>query len=113
MKNLLVGLLLTVLSTAAWAHSKVDKTLPENGSVVAEVPENLAMTFAKKIRLIKVELTAKEGEAMTLDLGSQTKFATEFEIPLPDAGTGLYQIDWRGLGTDGHAMTGQFEFTVE
>jgi len=28
-------------------------------------------------------------------------------------GAGTYRIEWRGLGIDGHAMQGEFTFTVE
>jgi methionine-rich copper-binding protein CopC len=28
-------------------------------------------------------------------------------------GEGIYRIEWRGLGADGHAMQGAFTFTVD
>jgi methionine-rich copper-binding protein CopC len=28
-------------------------------------------------------------------------------------GAGVYQIEWRGLGVDGHPMSGSFSFEVK
>ncbi len=30
-----------------------------------------------------------------------------------DVGAGVYVVEWRGLGSDGHALNGTFSFTVE
>jgi len=51
--------------------------------------------------------------SVELDLGDQKSFATEFVVPVEQMGSGTYQIEWRGLGIDGHAMTGEFMFTVD
>ncbi len=37
----------------------------------------------------------------------------DFTVPMQSVGSGTYVIDWRGLGADGHAMTGSFSFVVE
>ena len=36
-----------------------------------------------------------------------------FAIPMQSMGEGTYEIEWRGLGEDGHPMNGTFGFTVE
>jgi len=28
-------------------------------------------------------------------------------------GPGIYEVEWRGLGADGHALNGTFSFTVK
>ena len=113
MKYLLLTVFAIALGSPAWAHSKLNTTVPENGATLATAPERISMTFGKKIRLVKVELTHQDEQSYPLDLGTQTRFATEFELPISDVGAGQYHIEWRGLSADGHAMSGQFLFTVE
>jgi methionine-rich copper-binding protein CopC len=50
---------------------------------------------------------------MDMDLGNQKTFANEFILPMHDMGPGTYEVEWRGLGADGHALNGTFSFTVE
>lgn len=87
--------------------------MPENGAVLAEAPAAVTLNFAKKIRLIKVDMTYQDTPKVMFDLGDQKSFATEYTLPLPEQGAGTYLIEWRGLSIDGHAMTGEFAFTVE
>ena len=41
------------------------------------------------------------------------QFAQEFALPMQDMGPGSYVVEWRGLGADGHALNGTFNFTVK
>jgi methionine-rich copper-binding protein CopC len=34
-------------------------------------------------------------------------------LPMQDMGPGSYVVEWRGLGADGHALNGTFNFTVK
>ena len=113
MKNLLVFVLITMLSTGAFAHSRVDTTTPENGAVLSDAPAEISLSFATEIRLTRVSLIHQDHPGQPLDLGEQKSFAEDFTLPLEDMGPGIYRIEWRGLGSDGHPMQGEFAFTVE
>lgn len=113
MKKLILTGLLCLNTTGVFAHSKITTTLPENGAEVSEVPENISFQFGKKIRLTKVDMTHLTHPAVSLDLSSQTGFGNEIVIPLDGMGDGSYHIEWRGLGIDGHAVQGEFEFKVK
>ncbi len=113
MKNIAVVTLILALSTGAFAHSRVDTTTPENDAVVAEVPAEISFNFADDIRLTRVEMTHQDHPSVRLDLGDQTRFDRAFTLPLQGMGEGIYRIEWRGLGLDGHAMQGEFTFTVD
>lgn len=104
---------LATLSTSAFAHSRVDTTTPADGAVIAEAPTAITFDFADKIRLTRVEMTHEERTPVQLDLGEQKSFGRAFQLPMNGMGPGLYRIEWRGLGIDGHAMQGDFTFTVE
>lgn len=113
MKKIAVIALITVISTGANAHSRVETTTPENGATVSEIPSEISFQFAKEIRLTRVEMIHQDQPSVRLDLGDQTSFGREFALPLEGMGEGTYHIEWRGLGADGHAMQGGFSFTVD
>lgn len=114
--SLIIGagfLALPMTMNIAHAHSDVNKTTPANGAVLSETPSTLDLTFADKIRIIRVELSHGPHANMELDLGEQTSFTNKIAVPTMDMGAGVYTVNWRGLGTDGHAMTGEFMFEVK
>lgn len=113
MKKFVLFALLATLSSGAFAHSRIDKTTPENGAVMAEAPAEISFSFANDIRLTRVDMTHADHPPVQLDLGSQKSFGRAFKLPLEGMGAGSYLIEWRGLGIDGHAMQGAFTFTVE
>lgn len=113
MKHLALFVLLASLASGAFAHSRVDTTTPENGAVIADVPADISFNFANDIRLTRVEMTHADHPSVQLDLGDQKSFDRSFTLPLEGMGVGIYRIEWRGLGIDGHAMQGEFTFTVE
>ncbi|WP_037255229.1 copper resistance CopC family protein [Roseobacter sp. SK209-2-6] len=113
MKMLFPFLLLSALASGVFAHSRVDRTVPEDGATIAAAPDVLSLSFAADIRLTRVELTHQDQHSVRLDLGEQRSFAQEFSIPFQDMGQGRYRIEWRGLGVDGHSMQGAFSFTVD
>ena len=97
----------------AFAHADVNKTNPANGTVLTEIPENIDLSFAEKIRMTKVEISHGPHMNMELDLGEQRSFTNKIMVPTMDMGAGVYKVNWRGLGMDGHAMTGEFMFEVK
>lgn len=113
MKKITSLLLIATLATGAFAHSRVDTTMPENGATIADVPAEISLSFSADIRLTRVEMAHQDHPSVTLDLGDQTRFGRAFTLPLRSMGEGIYRIEWRGLGIDGHAMQGTFTFTVD
>lgn len=113
MKHIATLALISTLATGAFAHSRVDTTTPANGSVIAEAPIEISFNFADEIRLTRVQMIHQDLHTVPLDLGDQTSFDRAFTLPLQGMGKGTYRIEWRGLGVDGHAMQGEFTFSVD
>lgn len=113
MKKLAIFAVMAAFATSAFAHSKVDTTSPANGATIAEAPPEISFNFANDIRLTRVNMLHQDHPTVRLDLGDQTSFSRVFTLPLEGMGAGIYRIEWRGLGADGHAMQGEFSFTVE
>ena len=51
MKATFLAGMITLVATPALAHSGLDATAPENGTVLAQAPPHIVLTFAKRIRL--------------------------------------------------------------
>jgi len=113
MKHILLAMLISLSATLALAHSKVNTTTPADGAAVAVMPKAITLAFAKRIRLTRVDMIYMDHPAKQLELGDQAGFAANYSVPVQDMGKGPYQIEWRGLGMDGHAMQGAFTFQVE
>jgi methionine-rich copper-binding protein CopC len=113
MKILVTVALISTLASSVFAHSRVETTIPANGAVIAEAPAEISFNFAADIRLTRVDLTHQDHPSVRLDLGDQTSFGRVFTLPMQAMGEGRYHIEWRGLGVDGHAMQGDFSFTVD
>ena len=96
-----------------------DMNPPADGDVLTEAPSDIgfsfsfSFSFSKDIRLTRVEMFHKNGEAVQLDLGERITFSRKFVLPLQEVDGGGYRIEWRGLGADGHVMKGMFTFRVE
>lgn len=113
MKKIIAAAILSLSVSGAYAHSDVNKTNPANGAVLNEVPTNLNLIFKDKIRITKVEVSHGPHSNVELDLSDQKSFTTKITVPAKDMGAGVYTVNWRGLGADGHAMTGEFMFEVK
>ena len=112
MKAILLAAILALAPSPALAHSVLDATAPENGAVLAQAPTHIVLAFAKRVRLTRVRMSHDDGNAVDLDLGGQTAFATRFELPLADMGRGVYRVEWRGLSGDRHVMRRASAFRV-
>ncbi|MEW7008460.1 MULTISPECIES: copper resistance CopC family protein [unclassified Lentilitoribacter] len=116
MKNIIATLILMgAFINSAFAHSKVDTFSPADGDVLTEVPEVITMNFAKPARITKVSVSHTEGsEDHDIRLDIPTKeFVKIIEFSPKLFGAGTYQVEWRALAEDGHALKGEFSFSVK
>lgn len=107
-----VGILVLAV-TASFAHSPVDGTTPEDGALLSETPSHIVLSFERQVRLTRVWVAHAGSSKVDLDLEGQKTFASRFEVPLKDMGSGIYLIEWRGLARDGHVMRDMFTFQIE
>ena len=113
MKSPLSVMAFVLFASMALAHSPLEETVPDDGANLTVLPTELVIVFAHKIRLTRVVWTLDGNQTGPIDLSTVDGFATEFTLPFEGAGPGSYQIEWRGLGNDGHPQIGGFSFEVE
>ncbi|QGX97489.1 copper resistance protein CopC [Roseovarius faecimaris] len=113
MKYLFLFMALALYPLAATAHSAIQETTPLDGAVLLEAPAEIGLNFTDKLRLTAVKARHSNGETQSINLGDYKGFEAEFVFPMQPMGAGSYEVEWRGLGMDGHAMQGTFTFEVE
>lgn len=95
------------------AHGLLRASAPAAKSVVTSPPREIRLTFTEapertftRIRLI--------GETGPIPLGAVEIFPGNVAVAklLGDVGAGEYRVEWQTAGSDGHPVTGQFDFTV-
>ncbi|MEZ5657865.1 MAG: copper resistance protein CopC [Burkholderiaceae bacterium] len=96
----------------AWAHSPMSGSTPADGARLSEPPAELTLRFARPARVVRVELVGADGKAQALEIPSRDK-VKELALPVSVPGSGNYEVRWRALGADGHAMSGTFHFSVQ
>ncbi len=114
MRHILLAAVATAtMATTALAHSPLKSTLPTDKAQLTKAPDDIQLTFGKPARVTKVVLVRiQDGEETRLK--SPTKsFAKVFNFTPTIDGSGLYEVQWRALGEDGHALKGAFEFTIQ
>lgn len=109
---------LTVLVTLAIgsapvaAHDELLSTKPANGAELTTAPATIVLTFAAApIKgTTKLAASVRGGQGFVLEdvtvEGAVVTAVWPFDKP-----PGTYSIAWRSVGTDGHPLTGTFDFS--
>ena len=113
MRNVLRAGMIMLWATGAVAHSPLKNTIPADDAVISEVPTEVLLDFKGDIRLTRVTIKHADNDAIKMDISGNDGFIKNYIIPIENTSFGIYVIDWRGLGADGHALNGKFSFTVE
>jgi methionine-rich copper-binding protein CopC len=101
------------------AHLKVDKTFPATGGTVSTAPTQIQVWFSQAPSVAVSGLTL-EGPSGKVELGKlaagMTDGKADNSLVAPVVGKvapGKYTASWKTSGTDGHILTGTFEFTFK
>ncbi len=103
-----------VLATAAFAHFKTVKTLPEADAVVEKPVRTLRIWFSQEpdVPLSKLELEGPNGPMTVTGMHSmgEKDLMARVAGAMPD---GLYTAKWSAAGDDGHVLEGSWSFTIQ
>ena len=113
MKQLLLAVALgAIFATSAFAHSPLKSTNPANGATVSSAQTFIKLVFGKPARVTKIVLVNGEGDKKRLAIPKK-EFTTDLTIDADLSAAGKYEVQWRALSEDGHAIKGSFGFKVE
>ncbi len=108
--------LLVFTAVAAWAHSRLVRSDPPRDARLVWPPTVIRLEFSEAVTATtsRVELVAPDSQRLPLtvrgDSGSRKTLLADVPL-LPSSGS--YRVEWRLIGPDGHAVSGDYSFTVD
>lgn len=115
---LMTALLLTLAAvlipaSAANAHDELTGTVPESGATVAQVPEEVRLTFSGTPQRIGSEFKVTDTDGTEWAEGDLKIVDNSVTQELkPGAPAGQYTVSWRVVSADAHPIEGAFSFTA-
>jgi methionine-rich copper-binding protein CopC len=116
----LTVLALTVASAGVVsAHAEFKSSVPAPDSTVATAPETVTITFTEEVKADGNTITVTDAAGKQVDTGAvtldkndadRTTLIVALNQGLSD---GLYSVEWKNNGADGHSEEGNFTFTVD
>jgi hypothetical protein len=111
---LLAGALVLAPAAGALAHSLLLEAAPAAGAVVAAAPAEIALRFNNRVerRLSRVRLVDARGAAWPLALAARGSPGRLTATVPAGLAPGTYTVEWQVLSTDGHVVSGRYEFRL-
>lgn len=97
---------------AASAHSSVDSGTPRDGETLAKAPDLVRLNFGDAMRITVLKLVGPDGEVPLIRTDGMKPVKTLEARPDGGMTPGAYEIEWRGMGADGHVMEGTVDFSI-
>jgi methionine-rich copper-binding protein CopC len=95
------------VQTAASLH--IVSSSPKSGATVDGPVDELRLRFSKPARLLEVTISGPDGDMPTMVDSAEETYV--YSIPLPDLGTGKYEVRWRASAA-GVESSGRLTFSV-
>ena len=122
-------IILTLLPLQLNAHSPLEFSIPKNGALIDNAPNELVLSFKSPAKLIKVKVAEKQSTEKSSFLKKflGTKQNNEYILhkdiskelnlshilTLPELPPGKFIITWRAMGEDGHVLKGNISFEIQ
>lgn len=107
---LLAGL--PVLTTPAWAHSRLLGTDPADGTTVTGPLPAVTLTFNEVVRADLSTVLVEGADHTGYGDGPARVVDHRMSQPVHPLRSGDYRVAWRAISADGHPIEGEFRFTV-
>ena len=105
------------LSSGAFAHPKLTRTIPEANAVVTTGLSEIRLIFTERLEpsFSGAELKNQAGQKVdTGKIASDPKDTKQLVIPLPSPlPAGTYNVVWHAVAADSHRVKGSYSFTIK
>lgn len=99
--------------SGASAHAMLHTSDPADGSRVPASPRTITLMFSEECRVTTLRLLNASGQEFQLRReASRNPTATATATVANPLAPGDYRLEWRAMGSDGHAMSGTVRFAV-
>ena len=112
---LMLAGLAAALSTApaALAHDELVSSTPASGERFETSPSELELVFSSALMDLGNQIIVLDADGRNWAEAAPVLTRTNLVQPLPaDMPEGEYSVRWRAVSSDGHPITGQFEYLV-
>ncbi|WP_214629653.1 copper resistance CopC family protein [Paenibacillus agaridevorans] len=100
------------MSLPVHAHTSLDNSYPEAGSIVEEQLEEVVLEFNTEVApLSTVKLSQGDGSIISLDK-IEIQDHRIVAILKESLSNGMYKVEWKIVGKDGHPIEGDFSFEI-
>jgi len=113
---IIATLLLACAAGIALAHATLRRADPPVGGRTQLPPSELRLEFSEAVaaRTSRVTLVAPDSERFALHVTGDSAMANVLLAHVPALRiAGQYRVEWRLVGADGHAVTGNYGFTID
>ena len=113
LRNLFIGATMVVVTSNAFAHVKLESAIPAFNASVASQPQNITLNFGADVMLMNLKLLDEQRKDIPLNYNVTHDMKKSFEIAVPKLTKGKYTVVWATMGSDGHNMNGEYNFTLQ
>ncbi len=101
-----------ILTGPAFAHAKLQRSIPAADARLQAAPKSLTLSFNESVRLAVLTLTSG-GKDIPVTVDRSAPAAAQVSVALPALAVGQYVVQWSALSVDdGHVSKGTFTFAV-
>lgn len=107
---------LALASATAFAHARLQDSMPANGASVVPAPTELRLQYNEpvEVAMSTVRITGPGDAAVATDkVVADPSDDKTIVQPLPKLAAGGYRVQWTTMGHDGHHTRGEIRFTVK
>jgi len=110
----LLGALLVVVASPAWAHDELIGSDPAQDAVIDTLPEQIELTFSGILLNDEgaTEMVVRDATGIDLTAGDPELDGVHVIQPLSGEASGVITVQWRVVSSDGHPISDEFTFTV-
>lgn len=109
----LAALLVFALPQVAIAHDQIIEQTPNENAVLEVAPSEVTLEFTGELMDITQLAMVVDADGTDWVSGPmQVTQRTAVQPLLPDMPEGSYQVRWRVVSSDGHPISGSFEFAI-
>lgn len=109
----IIGILATIAAPAAWAHSRLESSDPDDGARLTTAPTQVTLTFNEALGNSFDVLTVVGPDNHYWQDGEPTVTGPTVTVKLRELGpAGTYHVNYRVTSADGHPVQGQRSFDL-
>jgi len=106
-------LFVTAGSIAAFAHAKMNASVPKDGAIVPAGLSEIELSFSKPLRLTLVHVVrGAEQKEVPVTSELPKSFVNSAKLTVGVLPAGPYEVSWTAVADDGHVMNGTFKFSI-